>query len=90
MFLIRSLRASILPTMPDEPDQLRPATPDEIAEAISFALRYDGRRRVHHADAAMARITADRLVEHLRLSGFVLMKQPTRQPHGIPGEGLLT
>jgi hypothetical protein len=29
---------------------------------------------VHHADSMMARITADRLVQHLRASGFVLMK----------------
>jgi hypothetical protein len=55
---------------------LRPASPAEIADSLSFALRYDGRRRVHHADDAMARITADRLVRHLERSGFVLMKRP--------------
>jgi hypothetical protein len=57
-----------------EAHHLRPASPDEIAEALSFALRYDGRKRVNHADAMMARITADRLVMHLELAGFVLMK----------------
>ena len=41
--------------------RLRPATPDEIADALSFALRYQGRKRVHHADDMMARITAERL-----------------------------
>ena len=56
------------PAMPDEP-RLRPATPAEIADALSFALRYDGRKRVHHADDAMARITAERLVRHLERSG---------------------
>ena len=61
--------------MPDAPN-LRPASPDEIAQALSFALRYDGRKRVHQADDAMARITADRLVRHLERSGFVLMKRP--------------
>jgi hypothetical protein len=61
--------------MPDTP-HLRPATPDEIAETLSFALRYEGRRRVHHADDMMARITADRLVRHLERSGFVVMKAP--------------
>ena len=60
---------------------LRPATAQEIATALSFALRYDGRKRVHHADDAMARITADRLVRHLEQSGFVLMKRP---PLGAP------
>jgi hypothetical protein len=59
--------------MPDAP-QLHRATSDEIADALSFALRYQGRKRVHHADDAMARITADRLALHLEASGFVLMK----------------
>ncbi len=53
---------------------LRVASADEIAETLFFALRYDGRRRVHDAADTMARITADRLVRHLRRSGFVLMK----------------
>ncbi len=57
---------------------LRPATAQEIEESLSFALRYAGRKRVHHADDAMARITAERLVQHLELSGFVLMKKPDR------------
>jgi hypothetical protein len=68
------------PDMPDEP-HLRPATPDEIAETLSFALRYDGRKRVHHADDAMARITAERLVRHLERSGYVLMKKPPAAAH---------
>jgi hypothetical protein len=60
---------------------LRPATADEIADALSFALRYQGRKRVHHADDVMAGITAERLVQHLEGSGFVLMKEP---PPGAP------
>jgi hypothetical protein len=63
--------------MPDAPS-LRPATADEIADALSFALRYQGRKRVYHADDMMARITAERLVQHLEASGFVLMKGPPR------------
>ena len=55
---------------------LRPATPEEIAESLSFALRYDGRKRVNHADEMMARITAERLARHLRGAGFVVMRQP--------------
>ena len=31
------------------------------------------------ADDAMARITAERLVQHLEASGFVLMKRPARE-----------
>ena len=33
-------------------------------------------KRVRHADDAMARITAERLVRHLERSGYVLMKRP--------------
>ena len=61
--------------MPDAPN-LRPASAEEIADTLSFALRYEGRKRVHHADDAMARITAERLVRHLERCGFVLMKRP--------------
>ena len=61
----------------DERAGLRAANVDEVVEALSFALRYDGRRRVHHADEAMARITADRLVQHLEASGFVVMRKPS-------------
>ena len=55
---------------------LRPASPDEIAETLGFALQYNGRRRVRDADEVMARITAERLVRHLQQSGFVLMRKP--------------
>ena len=30
--------------------QLRPATADEIAESLSFALQFEGRKRVRSAD----------------------------------------
>jgi hypothetical protein len=60
----------------DDNLNLRPASPEEIEQSLSFALRYDGRKRVRHADEAMARITAERLVNHLQKSGYVLMKRP--------------
>jgi hypothetical protein len=63
---------------------LQSATAADVAEALSFALRYDGRKRVHHADEMMARITAERLVEHLTRSGFVLMKAPAGPLHSAP------
>jgi hypothetical protein len=59
---------------------LRPAPPDEIAEALAVALQYDGRKRIYHADEMMARITADQLVRHLEASGFVVMKAPPAVP----------
>ncbi|HEV7827986.1 MAG TPA: hypothetical protein VGP04_03880, partial [Pseudonocardiaceae bacterium] len=75
---------STVPAMPDTPS-LHPATPDEIATALSFALQFEGRKRVHQADDAMARITAARLVRHLERSGFVLMKRPPAAPPTTAG-----
>ncbi len=71
-------RARLMTDTPTPPQ--RPATEDELIESLAFALRYEGRKRVHHADDMMARITAERLVRHLRGSGFVLMKDPAARP----------
>jgi hypothetical protein len=56
--------------------KLRPATPQEIAEALSFALRFDGRKPFPQAGSMMAQITAAHLVQHLQRCGFRLMKEP--------------
>ena len=69
--------------MPEEP-HLRAATPDEIDDTLAFALRFEGRRRVHHVDDVMARITAERLVKHLERSGFVVMKKPPLADPRVP------
>jgi hypothetical protein len=58
------------------PDRLTPATPEDLADALAFALRFDGRKRKHDAGEFMAAIVAKRLVEHLERSGFVIMKKP--------------
>jgi hypothetical protein len=71
----------------DGPDHLRPATPDEVVQTLAFALRYDGRRRVHDADGFMARIAAERLAAHLEHSGFVVMKKPAEGLPRVPGQG---
>jgi len=63
--------------MPDiEPATLRPATDEELKWALSFALRFRGRKRVNHADDFMASLAADTLIQHLKRSGFVVMKKP--------------
>ncbi len=55
----------------DDKRTLHPATAAELEETLSFALRYAGKRRVHTADDVMARVTAERLVQHLERSGYV-------------------
>ncbi len=61
--------------MPDR-DALTLADPSDLASALAYALRFQGRRRIHDADEIMAEIVARRLVEHLDSAGFVVMKRP--------------
>lgn len=65
--------------MPDADEKLTPADPRDLAAALAFALRFQGRKRVHNADELMSEIVAKRLVEHLERAGFVVMK---RRPVG--------
>lgn len=66
--------------MPDEPT-LRPATPEETAEALAYALRFRNGRPTAATHDAMAAITAAWLVEHLERSNFVLMRKDGAQAH---------
>jgi hypothetical protein len=70
--------------MPPDPP-LVPATPDKIAQSLVHALHIAGRKRVHTADDMMARITADRLVMHLELAGFVVTRKPPGVAHKAGG-----
>jgi hypothetical protein len=42
-----------------------------------------GRKRVHGADEIMAQITAERLIEHLERSGYVVMCKPGLASHSV-------
>ena len=69
--------------MPDTP-KLRPAIRDERAQSLSFAPRFNGRKREHGAAEIMANITADRLIEHLERSGYVVMCKTAAGPAQRP------
>ena len=68
-------------------DNLTPADPADLADALAFALRFAGRKRVHNADEIMAEIVARRLVEHLEREGFVVMKRPPETGAAALGRG---
>jgi hypothetical protein len=36
-------------SMPEAPERLTPATADDVADALAFALRFQGRKRVENA-----------------------------------------
>ncbi len=60
--------------MTDSAPGLTPADPTDLANALAYALRFQGRKRVHNADEIM--VVAKRLVDHLERAGFVVMKKP--------------
>ncbi len=68
-------------------DKLTPADPSDLTDAIAYALRFQGRKRVHNADEIMAEIVAKRLVEHLERAGFVLMRKPPEISAAALGRG---
>ena len=82
--MLRSLDPVILTTMPDD---LRPATPDDLADALAFALRFDGRKRKRDSGEIMAAIVARRLVEHLERAGYVVMRKPPAVGGAALGRG---
>jgi hypothetical protein len=61
--------------------------PEDMVKAIAFGLRFESGRRVWQADEYMAIITAKRLIEHLTLDGFVVLKLPPLVGHSALGQG---
>jgi hypothetical protein len=75
------------PQMPESAECLTPATPEDLADALAFALRFEGRKCVHSAAEIMSEIVARRLVERLERAGFVIMKRPPSPGHAVLGRG---
>jgi hypothetical protein len=71
--------------MPDE--KLTPADPEDLARGLSFALKFEGKKRWHDADALVADVVARRLVRYLDRAGYVVMKRPPLGGHSQIGRG---
>jgi hypothetical protein len=66
------------PTIAD----LAAATPEEIAEALSYALRFDERGKPRRGGWDFAAgLAAERLTDHLRRSGFIILRSRAGRPH---------
>ena len=58
-------------------DRLTPASSEDLADTLAFALRYNGCKRTHDAAEMMAATSPRRLVEQTSgAHGFVVMKKP--------------
>jgi hypothetical protein len=71
--------------MTDDPAKLTPANPDDLCQALAFALTFDGRRRFQPSSEMMAKITAEHLARHLERCGFVVMRHPPGPGHSTSG-----
>ena len=61
---------------------LQPALSEDLVQTVAFALCTQGRRRIDTAGQATARITAERLVDHLEACGYVILRRPP-QPDAL-------
>jgi hypothetical protein len=48
----------------------------DVADALAYALRFQGRERVHNGDEIMPEIVSKRFMTHLERAGFVVTKRP--------------
>jgi hypothetical protein len=80
------------PGMRDADDKLSPADPRDIVTALALGLTSGRQLARSQAAEIMAKIVAERLVEHLSASGFVIMRKPLaggpRRPALRRGQGL--
>lgn len=60
---------------------LTAATSEEIAEVLSYALHYDDRGKPRRGGEFAASIAAERLAEHLRRAGYVVMRPRVGRQH---------
>ena len=66
------------------PPDLTPAEPADLQESIHYALRFNERGKPLGVRArGDAEYMAKRLVDHLELAGFAVMKRPPIKPHSV-------
>ncbi|MGK7870780.1 hypothetical protein [Falsiroseomonas sp. E2-1-a20] len=61
---------------------LRPVTPEEVADTLAYAMRFNERgkaRRTGHEYAS--KLAAEQLVQQMLASGYVILRRPPA-PHG--------
>ncbi|WP_140885141.1 hypothetical protein [Muricoccus nepalensis] len=65
------------------PSPLVPATGEEVAEVLAYALRHDERGKPRRGAAweVAAAVLAEQLAAHLERANMVVVKRPPRPPH---------
>lgn len=73
--------------MTDASDRLTPATPEDLADALAFALRFDRGKRKHDGRRLDGADRGEALVEDIVGAGLVVMKKPPSVGAGAVGSG---
>lgn len=61
---------------------LVPATPEEVANTLAYALRFDDRGKPRKGGwDFMASLAAESLAAHLQRAGFVILRARSGKPH---------
>lgn len=82
--ILRDLGAWQDPPTPEilSNEPLLPATPEDVADALAFAMRFNERGKARRIGVEWAsQLAAEQLVAGLARSGFVLMRRHPRPPH---------
>jgi hypothetical protein len=75
------------PAMPDAPEKLIPARRDDLIATLAFALTRDGRLARMQSAELLATIVAQRIVDRLEASGYVVMQGPPAPSCAALGRG---
>ncbi len=57
------------------------ASREDLIQAIQHGMLLDGRKRSHHWDRINAQVAAEKLVDYLAKSNFVVMRGPPAPAH---------
>jgi hypothetical protein len=73
--------------VPDASETLIPARRDDLIATLAFALTRDGRLAKAQAAELTASIVAERIIDRLEASGYVVMRGPPAPGAGPIGSG---
>jgi hypothetical protein len=73
--------------MPDGPEKFIPVRRDDLVATLAFALTCDSRLARMQASELLASIVAERIVDRLEASGYVVLQGPLAPGGAALGRG---
>ncbi len=73
--------------MTDE-TRLLTTTRDEVLQSIEFSMKFNRGKPTRAALDVAVHTLAQMVIDHLELSGYVIMRRPPRAPHSTAVKGI--